>query len=119
MQVASPSLLSIDELCLLGLSASPVEHQLNGLPHMGHADKTRMQNVFAYPQVGEVDAPKTDVGWVSESLGRLLDKKGGSMGKVADEILKRAGGPDLKADKRLYSQFKATILRRRRKLLKI
>ena len=69
-----------------------------------------LQNVFAYPQVGEVDAPKTDVGWISESLKRLLAKRGNSIERIADRILSRAGGPNLKVDKNLHLQYKASVL---------
>ena len=75
-----------------------------------------LQNIFVYPQVGEVDAPKTDVGWTSESLERLLAKRGNTIAKIADGILSRASGPDLKADKNLRLQYKACVLTSLREL---
>lgn len=76
---------------------------------VGHV-APNLRSTFAYPQIGEVDAPKTNVGWVSESLNRLLAKRGNSIQKIANQILSRVGGPDLNADKNLHLQYKASVL---------
>ena len=98
-----------DKLDQLVLPKADVQDDVDLQNLVGHVTPD-LQNVFAYPQVGEVDAPKTGSGWTSESLKRLLAKRGNSIEKIADKILRRAGGPDLKADKILHSQYKARVL---------